>query len=283
MPRFVIVTPVLNGAKFIRATLDSVRAQTDDDWVHYLVDGGSTDGTLEILAQAAEDDSRRRIVTGKDRGLFDAWFKGFEHAFADGITDPRTICVWLGSDDLLMPWAFATLRQHFDKPGVEWVSTLPCIWDAEGRLEIVQPFNWCPRRLIRSGQFHNRNIGSLQMESIFFTRSLLSKVSPEVLESIRTKKLAGDFQLWREFARHAELVPVMTAVSGFRLHGANLSSVQEDKYLKEVKAAGAWLPPARLGRVLRASFRLITLLKTDARFRQAWRQVGEAESRPQGS
>jgi glycosyltransferase involved in cell wall biosynthesis len=275
MPRFVIVTPVLNGAEFIPATLDSVRAQTDGDWVHYLVDGGSTDGTLDILAQAAEEDPRRRIVTGEDRGLFDAWFKGFERAYADGITDPETICGWLGSDDLIMPWAFATLRQYFDQPGVEWVSALPCIWDAEGRLNIVQPFNWCPRRLIRAGLFNNRSIGSLQMESIFFTRRLLSRLSPDVLESIRTKKLAGDFQLWREFARHAELVPVMTAVAGFRLHGANLSSVQKDAYLREVKEAGGRLPPAPVGRVLRVSFRLLTLIKTEKRFRQAWRQGAE--------
>lgn len=270
MPRFVVVTPVMNGSDFIRESLSSVLAQTDDDWVHYVVDGGSTDGTLEILAEVAAQDSRLRIVTGKDRGIFDAWLKGFEQAYEDGYTDPRTICVWLGSDDLIMPWAFSTLRQHFDETGAEWVTALPSTWDLAGRLEIVQPFNWYPRRLIRAGQFHNRSLGSLQMESIFFTRSLLAKLSPAVLETVRTKKLAGDFLLWREFARHTDLISLTTAVSGFRLHGANRSSVQEEGYFREVRETGVWLPPKWLGTSMRASFRLLALWKTDAKFRNAW-------------
>lgn len=271
MTRFVVVTPVLNGSRFIRATLDSVQAQTDSDWVHYLVDGGSTDGTLDILAQAAETNPRRRIITGKDKSLYDAVFKGFEHAHADSVVDPQTICVWLNSDDLLMPWAFATLRQQFDLTGAEWMAALPCIWDGEGRLEIVQPFNWFPRRLIRAGQFHNRSLGTIQQESTFFTHSLLLKLPPDTIDNIRAKKLAGDFLLWREFARHAELVPVITAVSGFRLHGANLSTAQEDAYFDEIRDAGVRLPPPWLGRVLRAGFRQSALLKTGEGFRQAWR------------
>lgn len=273
MTRFVIATPVLNGAEFIRGTLDSVRAQSDGDWVHYLIDGGSTDGTLEILAEGAAEDPRRRIVTGKDRGLFDAWFKGFEHAGADGVIDPKTICVWLGSDDLLMPWAFSTLRRHFDETGADWISAMPSIWDANGQLELVQPFNWYPRRLIRAGQFHNRSLGGMQMESIFFTHSLLSKVPAETLEAIRVSKLAGDFVLWREFARHAELVPITTAVAGFRLHGTNLSSVQEDGYFREIARSGVWLPPRWLATVLRVGFRQIALLKTGVAFRSDWKRL----------
>jgi glycosyltransferase involved in cell wall biosynthesis len=271
MTRFVVVTPVLNGSQFIRATLASVQAQTDGDWIHYLVDGGSTDGTLDILAEAVEEDPRRRVITGEDKSLYDAMFKGFEHAHADGLTDPQIICVWLNSDDLVMPWAFATLRQRFDRTGAEWMAALPCIWDGEGRLEIVQPYNWFPRRLIRAGQFHNRSLGTIQQESTFFTRSLLSKVPRNTIERIRTKRLAGDFLLWREFARHAELVPIMTAVAGFRLHGANLSSSHEVGYFEEIRDSGVRLPPRWLGRVLRIGFRQSALLRTGEEFRQAWR------------
>jgi glycosyltransferase involved in cell wall biosynthesis len=45
MAGFVIITPVLNGATYLAATLESIRVQTDPDWVHFLVDGGSTDGS----------------------------------------------------------------------------------------------------------------------------------------------------------------------------------------------------------------------------------------------
>jgi glycosyltransferase involved in cell wall biosynthesis len=272
MTRFVVVTPVLNGAQFIRDNLASVRAQSDGDWVHYLIDGGSVDGTLEIVTQAAEEDPRIRVVTGKDRSLFDAWFKGFEAATAEGLTTPQTICVWLGCDDLLMPWAFSTLRQQFDQTGAEWIAALPCMWDVDGRLEIVQPFNWYPRRLIRAGQFHNRSLGAMQMESIFFTHGLLSRLSSDTIERIRVRKLAGDFLLWREFSRHAELVPIMTAVAGFRLHGTNLSAVHGDRYFGEIRASGVWLPPAGLARILRAGFRQIAIVKSGGVFRSAWRR-----------
>lgn len=270
MPPVVVVTPVLNGASYIRETLAAISGQTDGDWVHYLVDGGSVDGTLEILTEAAAADSRRRVLTGRDKSLYDAMFKGFEQAYADGLTDPRTICVWINADDLLMPWAFATLRQNFEVTGAEWIASLPCIWDAEGRLEIVQPFNWYPRRLIRAGQFNNRILGSLQQESVFFTRSLLCRLPAESVDRIRTTRLAGDFLLWREFARYAELVPIMTVTGGFRLHGANMSSLQSEKYFDEIAAAGVRMPPRWLGRLMRAAFRQLASLKSSAMFRRTW-------------
>lgn len=270
MPPVIVVTPVLNGSKYVRETLGSIQAQTDGDWIHYLVDGGSVDGTLEILQDAVKGDSRRRLLAGRDKGLYDAMFKGFERADADGFNDPRTICVWLNSDDLLMPWAFATLRQHFDTTGAEWIASLPCLWNGEGHLEIVQPFNWYPRRLIRAGQFNNLILGSLQQESIFFTRSLLSRLPAESVDRIRATRLAGDFLLWREFARYAELLPIMTVTGGFRLHGANLSSLQSEKYFNEIAAAGVRLPPSWLGRVMRVGFRQVASLKSGATFRRTW-------------
>ena len=48
----VLITPVLNGARFISAMLTSIAAQTDKGWVHYIMDGGSTDGTQDIIRAA---------------------------------------------------------------------------------------------------------------------------------------------------------------------------------------------------------------------------------------
>lgn len=269
MTRFVVITPVLNGAKYIKATLDSIRAQTDQDWIHYLVDGGSTDGTLDILAKAVAEDTRRRIVTGKDRGLYDALFKGFERARADGVAEPDTISVWLGSDDLLMPWAFATLREKFDETGAQWMTALAGLWDFQGRLVVVQPANWYPRKLIRAGLFNNRTLGSIQQESTFFTYGLLSRLPGDTVEKIRTHKLAGDFILWRELARYAKLVPITSTVAGFRKHGGNLSTVKLDTYYQEIRNSGVWLPPAWLGRVLRLGYRPLASMVTGLNFRRS--------------
>lgn len=272
MARFVVVTPILNGAHYIAANLASIKAQSDADWLHYIVDGGSTDGSIDILRKAALEDPRRRVVTGTDRGLYDAVFKGFDQASADGVLEPNTVCVWLGSDDLIMPWAFATLRQQFDETGADWIAALPAIWDNAGRLVVVQPYNWYPRSLIRRGLFNNRGLGAIQQESTFFTYRLLSKLPHETVEQIRKSKLAGDFMLWREFAKFAPLVPVPVTVAGFRQHGENLSTVRVDSYLNEVRATQTWIPPARLGKLSRLVFRALAALATALSFRRSWIQ-----------
>lgn len=268
MTRFVIVTPVLNGAQYIKENLLSIRVQSDPDWVHYFVDGGSTDGTLDILAKAVSEDPRIHLVTGKDRGLYDAVFKGFEQAIADGQTTDETVCGWLGSDDLLMPWAFGTLRKQFDETGADWIAALPTIWDPTGRQVMVRPYNWYPRRLIRMGLFSNRGLGGIQQESTFFTYRLLADLPDEVVERIRTSQLAGDFMLWREFARRTRLVSIPATVAGFRQHRANLSTIAADSYLGEIRATGVRLPPIWLGRLSRMLYVPIALLATASIFRR---------------
>ena len=71
-----VVTPVLNGARTLGATLDSVRAQTHRLVEHVVVDGGSTDGTLDLLR------ARPDVVwlTAADGGMYDALNRGFQRA-----------------------------------------------------------------------------------------------------------------------------------------------------------------------------------------------------------
>ena len=269
MPRFLVITPVLNCAHYVADTLKSISAQSDGDWVHYLVDGGSTDGTLELLERAVADEPRRRLVTGPDAGLFDALFKGIEAAAADGIVGSDTICVWINGDDLLMPWAFARVRQAFDVTGAEWVTAIPTHWDADGRLAYVSPyFCWYPRWLVRAGQFNGRSLGWMQQESTFFTYGLLSKIDPNAVVAIRKSKLAGDIILWRQFARFTGPVSLMTTVAGFRRHGANLSTKQLDNVYAEIEAGGVWLPPPWMSKYLWKLWQPVAMLGSYRAYRR---------------
>ena len=268
MPSIVIVTPVLNGARFINETLSCISNQSDSDWVHYVVDGGSSDGTQEIIRSSMTNEPRRRLIEARDRGMYDAVFNGFDRARADGFGDPASICLWLNSDDLLMPWALAILRAGFARSGADWMTSLPGFWDVEGRLQMILPYAWYPRALIRLGLFQDGALGFIQQESSFFTRKLLDTVSAETIEAIRSSRLAGDFMLWRAFARTTGPLPLPMPLSGFRGHGANASVTQMDRYYAEMAASGARIVPRPLGRVLRWLFRPFALLKAYNTFRQ---------------
>jgi len=267
MRRCVIVTSVLNGARYLEATLQSVDAQAYRDWVHYVVDGGSTDATLEIVAKSIANEPRRKLIAGPDHGMYDGIFKGFARAHEDGGSEDD-ICFWLNADDLIAPWALATMVQYFDNLKADWLTAFPGQWDAQGRLVSVYPVAWYPQSLIRAGLFNGSALGWIQQETTFFTRRLLNLVPATQLREIRAARLAGDFMLWREFARHRPLLSIPTVIGGFRNHGGNASVQKQDSYYRELRHAGALLLPAPLGRLARGAYWLIAALFTVNRARR---------------
>src|SRR3712207_1791708 len=100
---FSIVTPCLNAEATIGQTLRSVAAQGVDALEHVVVDGGSTDGTLDILRAAG---GPVLSVSEPDRGLSDAMNKGVAMARNDVIG-------WLNADDVYLPGALGRVQQAF--------------------------------------------------------------------------------------------------------------------------------------------------------------------------
>ncbi len=89
-----IVTVVYNGAKYIERAIDSVAAQEYPNIEYIIIDGGSTDGTLEILERRSKDISR--YISEPDKGIYDAMNKGIALSTGDWI-------YFLGCDDFLYP------------------------------------------------------------------------------------------------------------------------------------------------------------------------------------
>jgi glycosyltransferase involved in cell wall biosynthesis len=110
-PRISIVTPCLNRADFIAEAVQSVLAQAYGDVEHIVVDGGSTDGTLEVLARYPH----LKVVSEPDSGLYDAINKGLGLATGDVIGH-------LNSDDLYPPDTFRAVVEAFDDSQVDMVS-----------------------------------------------------------------------------------------------------------------------------------------------------------------
>ncbi|MEL6168578.1 MAG: glycosyltransferase family 2 protein [Pseudomonadota bacterium] len=78
---FSIITACLNRARTMGATMDSLATQRFVDYEHVIVDGGSSDGTLGVIAE--KSDPRTRLTSGPDRGIYDALNKGLVRARGD--------------------------------------------------------------------------------------------------------------------------------------------------------------------------------------------------------
>lgn len=100
--RISVITPCFNAAATIRETIESVLEQKHPQVEHIAVDGGSTDGTVDILKSY----SHLLWTSGKDAGLYDAMNKGIARATGD-------LIVILNADDCLRPGAFQNVETAF--------------------------------------------------------------------------------------------------------------------------------------------------------------------------
>src|SRR5690606_5120707 len=99
-----IITPSYNQAQYIQATIDSVLSQDYVDIEYVIVDGGSTDGTVEILKSL--NDPRVRWISERDAGQPDALNKGLRMTRGEIVT-------FINSDDLLLPGAVRFAAEYF--------------------------------------------------------------------------------------------------------------------------------------------------------------------------
>jgi glycosyltransferase involved in cell wall biosynthesis len=122
-PLISVVTPSFNAAATIEETLRSVREQDYAHVEHVVVDGGSTDRTVEILERAPGV----RFVSEPDRGL--------SHAMNKGVVMARGAIVgWLNADDVYLPGALSAVAAGFEaRPEAEWATGRCLIIDGGGR------------------------------------------------------------------------------------------------------------------------------------------------------
>jgi glycosyltransferase involved in cell wall biosynthesis len=245
LPRISLVTPIYNGAGFLQATLDSIRLQAYPNLEYIVCDGGSTDGTLEILEK--NRDIITHLLVGKDRGMYDALAKGFSRATGD-------IFGWIGCDDLLMPWSFRCVAQYVQQtPECEWLTGIPALFDATGRLLwMAQVAPRYRRAWIKRRWYSPIGLGVIQQESTFFSRKLYERSGG--LGPCVGMRNAGDFDLWCRFAAHTQLHQTGVLLAGYRLHGGNLTG-DGFNYYKEARAVRI-----RGGRLIGYSYSYLSFL-----------------------
>jgi glycosyltransferase involved in cell wall biosynthesis len=182
-PRVFVVMPSYNHGRFIRQAIDSVLGQGYGPLRLLVMDGGSSDDTVDILRSYGD---RLAFVSARDRGQSDALNRGFARADGD-------ILCWLNSDDAFLPGAVAAVVDAFRRhPEAQFVYGKGWNIDECGRVlrdSGVQPFNlW---KLI-----HHRNF--IHQPSCFFRKSLLERVGP-VREGLH---YVMDWELWIRFGAY---------------------------------------------------------------------------------
>jgi hypothetical protein len=230
-PSISIVTPSFNQAPFLEAAIRSVLDQNYTPLEYVVMDGGSTDGSVEILERYS---SRLTAWTSEpDEGQYEAVGKGIARTKGE-------ILGWINSDDAYLPGSLSMVGEIFARfPQIEWVTTLcPIHWDERGRpvrADHVRGFN---RLSFLAGEYLPTpgafSLGRIQQESTFWRRSLWERAGGRIDPEF---PLAGDFALWAQFYQHAELVGVAAPLGGFRIHSGQKTARALARYNEEAAHA----------------------------------------------
>jgi glycosyltransferase involved in cell wall biosynthesis len=227
-PKISLVTPSFNQADFIEATIQSVLVQGYPNLEYIIIDGGSTDGSIEIIKKYEKH--LHFWCSEPDAGQYDAINKGFAHSTGE-------IMAWLNSDDMYCPWALRTVASIMSElPQVVWLTSLsPGFWNWHGFCRGFGSMPGFSKAAFLDGCYlpHGTKtaINTIQQESTFWRRSLWEKADGRISVEF---KLAGDFELWSRFYSHADLYGTISPIGGIRSQ-ANQKSRQVGQYLVEAE------------------------------------------------
>jgi glycosyltransferase involved in cell wall biosynthesis len=229
--KITVVIPCFNAVSSINRTLNSVKNQDYQDFECLVIDGGSTDGTLDVIH--SQSNWITKIVSEKDEGQYHALKKGFSMARGE-------LLCWLNADDIYFPWTFRVVNRIFTESDcIQWISGIKAFMrdDAIQATGIATPF---PRELIQSGCFHpNSEFGSIMQECCFWTKKLYDDSGGLNCNW----KMAADFDLWIRFSNHTDLFATSALLGAFNYTGKNRSHEDEGMaYSQEVETIRSFIP-----------------------------------------
>jgi glycosyltransferase involved in cell wall biosynthesis len=210
-PKISIVTPNYNLGDYLEQTILSVINQGYPNLEYIIIDGGSTDQSVEIIKKYKK--FLAYWVSESDGGMYDAINKGFKQSTGE-------IMAWINSDDMYHATAFTTVAEIFSSfSQVEWIMGRSTYYNEKGTICTTPDYftSWSKYR------YYNLDYQWIQQESTFWRRSLWEKSGAYVMRELH---FAGDLELWLRFFRHAKLYSTNTLIGGYRNRTMNQKSLE---------------------------------------------------------
>lgn len=203
-PRISIVTPSYNQAPFIEETIRSVLLQGYPDLEYIIIDGGSKDGSVDIIRKY--ENSLTYWVSEHDRGQSHAINKGFQRTSGE-------ILGWVNSDDFLAPGALMRIAERFAaaEPGIAAIVGIghkidanytSCYAPLPARVSLETLFQWCD------------GDNNFMQPACFFTSEAFDKVGP-LREDLH---YCMDLALWLAIAQHYKFQIVNEDIAYIHTH-----------------------------------------------------------------
>ena len=218
-PKISIVTPSYNQGQYLEETIRSVILQNYPNLEYLIMDGGSTDNSLEIISKY-----KKYLVhwqSGKDEGQADAIAQGFNRATGD-------ILSWLNSDDILLPDALMHIAVTFVKsPSIGAVFGNTLVIDEHSNE--VNRYFW-PAKIFKYHWSLGQSIGQ---ESCFFSRDIYNRVGG----INRNRFFIMDYDLFFRMWETTKFKKIRKFIGGYRIHEEAKNSKFRDVWRKELLEA----------------------------------------------
>lgn len=228
LPKISIITPTYNQAKFIRQTIESVLSQNYENLEYFVIDGGSTDGTQDILKRYGK---KINWISEKDAGQADAINKGLRKTTGE-------VLAYLNSDDILSPHALQVVGTYIAKhPDCDWVTGDCNVIGVDG--EILLSHNWListyKRLLLRLYSRWTLRIvdNILPQPSTFWSRRAYEKIG----EFNAAYRYVMDYDYWLRLSVYYYPHDLKKVLSGFRMQPESKSETSREALMAEGEIA----------------------------------------------
>lgn len=224
LPKISVVIPSYNKVKFISQTLDSIVTQDYSNLEVIIQDGGSTDGTLEIIKKYVKKyPTVFKYESKKDKGQLDAINTGFEKSSGEILT-------FINADDEYCPGTLNEIaKAYIENPGSLWFAGRGTVINAKGR-EIAKFATLYKNFLLSLNlRFFLLTTNYLMQPSVFLRRKAYVSFGP----FRGTPDFVMEYDLWLRLSQGTMPVVINSCLSRFRLEPSTKSESMTKQLLKE--------------------------------------------------